>query len=136
MDPHPISLLFVIEDERMIRELLVDVLEDAGHRVEIATNGDDAIGILDRRAREFDAVITDIRLGSGPDGWAVARHARKLAPDLPIIYLTGDSAHEWSTHGVPGSQILHKPFSPFEVVKLVASVLTPRAEEGSPEMRG
>ena len=47
-------------------------------------------------------MLTDIRLGAGPDGWSVANRARELNPDMPLVYMSGDSAHQWTEHGVSG----------------------------------
>jgi DNA-binding response OmpR family regulator len=49
-------------------------------------------------------------LGCGPDGWRLARQARERRPDLPVLYVTGDSACDWSVQGVSGSAVLQKPF--------------------------
>jgi FixJ family two-component response regulator len=44
----------------------------------------------------LSAVVTDVRLGTGPSGWDVAHRARELVPTIPVIYMTGDSASLWS----------------------------------------
>ena len=69
------------------------------------------------------ALITDVRLGEGPDGWAVARYARKLKPGLPIIYFSGNSAHEWPSEGVPNSLYLQKPLTAPQIVKAVRGAI-------------
>jgi hypothetical protein len=38
-------------------------------------------------------MITNISLGVGADGWDVARRARELTPELPVVYMSGASAH-------------------------------------------
>jgi len=37
------------------------------------------------------------------DGWEVAKHAREIDPNSPIIYMTGAGADQWPSHGVPNS---------------------------------
>ena len=69
------------------------------------------------------ALITDIRMGEGPDGWEIARRARELNPRLPVIYMSGDSAADWSAQGVPGSIMLQKPFASAQIVTAVASLI-------------
>ena len=61
---------------------------------------------LDALRRESpDVLITDIRM-PGPDGWSLARHARALRPDMPVIYTTGDSAVDWPAHPIFGPMTL------------------------------
>ena len=57
------------------------------------------------------------------DGWDVARHAREGKPDMPVVYMTGDSADEWASKGVPNSILLTKPFAPAQLVTAVAQLL-------------
>lgn len=68
-------------------------------------------------------LITDVDLGGGPSGWDVARHAREILPDIPVIYITGGSADEWSAQGVPGSILVAKPFAPAQIISAIASLL-------------
>ncbi|KRB82834.1 hypothetical protein ASE00_12505 [Sphingomonas sp. Root710] len=98
-----------VEDEPLIRMLVAEDLEEAGYAVEMAASGSQAISILQQSASSFDAVITDIRLGDGPDGWQVAKVARGLNPALPVIYMTGDSAALAVAHAVPEGIVLQKP---------------------------
>jgi len=87
-----------------------DALEKAGFEVVTAEDGHAGAEALDRRLHEVSGLITDIRLGNGPDGWLLAARARTRRPDLPVLYVTGDSAPDWSRKGVPGSALLQKPF--------------------------
>ena len=68
--------------------------------------------------------MTDINLGGDKlSGWEVARHAREINPDFPVIYMSGDSAEEWASQGVPRSIMLAKPFAPAQLVTAVAQLL-------------
>ena len=68
--------------------------------------GKDAIAVLEQHDPKVSAVITDIRLGAGADGWDVARRDREINQSVPIIYISGDSAHEHASKGVPDSVML------------------------------
>jgi DNA-binding response OmpR family regulator len=57
------------------------------------------------------------------DGWEVARHARKIDPKFPIIYMTGASAEQWASRGVPNSILLEKPFAPAQIITAVSNLL-------------
>jgi DNA-binding response OmpR family regulator len=117
------QLLLLVEDEALIQNLLGNALVKAGYEVVVAGNGVKALEELALDANRFRGVITDIRLGSGPNGWAVAHRARALSPTIPVIYMSGDSGHEWSSQGVPNSVMLVKPFRMSEVVAAVSALI-------------
>jgi DNA-binding response OmpR family regulator len=104
--------VLLVEDEPLISLEVAGYLSDLGFPVLVAFNGADAIGVLESRISELIAILTDIRLGGGPNGWQVGRRARELEPAMPVFYMSGDSSPDWSTHGVSGSQMLAKPFEP------------------------
>jgi DNA-binding response OmpR family regulator len=68
-------------------------------------------------------VLTDIKIGGDLDGWDVARHARELKPEIPVIYISGDSTHEWPVKGVPGSVMVAKPFATAQIITAVSVLL-------------
>ncbi len=117
------KLLLLVEDEPLIALAMQDALESAGYRVLIAEDGLTGAAALADSMQEVSALITDIRLGGGPDGWRLAWQARAKRPTLPVLYVTGDSAHEWSSHGVPGSVLLQKPFAPTRVLAELTAIL-------------
>jgi CheY-like chemotaxis protein len=116
-------LLLLVEDEEMIVEVTQDALEEGGFSVLTALSGTEAIALLDARSADLTGLITDIRLGPGPDGWEVARHGRKLRPDLPVVYTTGDSGADWSAEGVPKSVVVQKPYAQAQIVSAIAGLL-------------
>jgi len=73
------SILFV-EDEDLIRELNAEELAEAGFELVVVESGDDALEALDNDAEPFCALVTDVNLGDGADGWDVGKRARELAP--------------------------------------------------------
>lgn len=119
----PKILLLLVEDEELIRMNLEEDLADADFEVVIATNGKEAMAALGANASRLRGVLTDIRLGRGPDGWEIARHARELMPDMPVIYISGDSAHEWPVRGVPNSVMVAKPFVAAQIITALATLL-------------
>jgi DNA-binding response OmpR family regulator len=120
----PSVLIFLVEDEEDIRQLLDDGLTDGGFAVTMASNGKEAIALLDQEGAEFGALITDVNLPGKITGWDVAKRARELNDDLPVIYITGGSAHDWASKGVPNSLLLTKPFAVAQVVTAVSQLIT------------
>jgi DNA-binding response OmpR family regulator len=112
-----------VEDEEAIRHLLEDTLEEAGFEMVMASDGDQALSELEADAERFRALVTDISLGRGPDGWEVARRARELKPDMAVVYMSGGSGHEWAAQGVPKSVLVPKPFAPVQIVTAVSNLL-------------
>ncbi|PBB88021.1 response regulator [Mesorhizobium sp. WSM3876] len=127
------GVILVVEDESII---LLDVehsLEEAGFKVIAAYRGGDAIRAFDRDPEKVAALVTDIRLGDGPDGWEVARHMRSVNPNLPVIYTSGDGAVDWPSRGVPNSVMIEKPFVMAQIVTGLATLLN-QASAGQPSM--
>ena len=116
-------LLLLVEDEVTVRIVLNEALEDAGYEVVLAENGRDALHILDRKGETLRGLITDVNLGNGPDGWDIARHARELDHDIPVVYMSGASAHDWASHGVPNSSIVAKPFALAQIIAAISNAI-------------
>jgi CheY-like chemotaxis protein len=112
-----------VEDEAIIREFLVMALEDAGFEVVAAENGAAALEALDHNTNPFCAIVTDIQLGAGPDGWEVARRGRQLNHLLPVVYLTGAGGADLSAKGVSNSRMITKPFNFDEVIQAVIALI-------------
>nr|WP_295661935.1 response regulator [Polymorphobacter sp.] len=120
--------LLLVDDEVMITDMLHDALEDAGFFVVTANNGDEATAILDDETRPVGGLITDINMGDTADGWSVARRARELNPEIPVVYMTGGVAHEWAVNGVPKSLLIGKPFATAQIITAIAGLLNAAAD--------
>jgi len=116
--------ILLVEDEALIEEILTAEFADTGFEVVAASDGHRAMAELDADATRFKAVVTDIRLGEGPDGWDVGRRARELVSDMSVVYVSGDSTHDWSSKGVPESVVILKPFAPTQLVTAVSTLIT------------
>ena len=81
----PASIL-VIDDETQLREMLVDALAQAGHRVESAADG--LSGLARFQSGAFDIVVTDLSLPER-SGLEVARAVKSLRPNTPVVLITG-----------------------------------------------
>jgi DNA-binding response OmpR family regulator len=105
----PIRVLFV-EDEYLIGEWIAQSLSEQGFAVEKVSNAADALDHIARAA--VDILLTDINLPGGMDGTALARRARELQPDLPVIYASARATLLRQEARVPGSLVLPKPYEP------------------------
>jgi len=81
----PVRVL-VVDDEPMIRQLLTDVLGDAGYTVDTVANGEEAI--LKLRDVRYDFIITDLMM-PGMSGIQVLETVKQLDPETEVIVMTG-----------------------------------------------
>jgi CheY-like chemotaxis protein len=125
-------LVLAVDDDALVLDLLQSSLEDGGFQVIAALGGDEAISALEmNRARDICAIVTDVNLGRGASGWEVGQRARELRPGLPVVYISGDSAHDWTSRGVPRSMLVQKPFAPAQLITAVATLIN--AQTAGPE---
>jgi CheY-like chemotaxis protein len=116
-------LVLYVEDEALIQELGVTALEEAGFSVHACLSGAEAVAALEDGALAFRVLVTDIDLHGLPNGWDVGRCAREHIPDLPVIYVSGGSSHEWTARGVPGSVLVAKPYAAAQLVVAVSNAM-------------
>ncbi|MBR1238390.1 response regulator [Bradyrhizobium sp. AUGA SZCCT0177] len=114
--------VLVVEDDQVIRDLVEEALSDGGFESAITPSGNEAITLL-KGDSKFRAVVTDIDLPGGLDGWEVARVAREIDPAMPVVYMTGTHGEEWASKGVPNSLLLAKPFALAQLVTAVSQLL-------------
>lgn len=112
--------VLVIDDEALIRMLLIDALEDVGYRTMEAGDGPEGLKILRSDAR-IDLLITDVGLPNGMNGRQVADAARELRPGLKVMFVTGyaENAVLGPDHLDPRMQVVTKPFDMGALTKRV-----------------
>jgi CheY-like chemotaxis protein len=101
--------VLLVEDDPLVRMTLVEGLADAGFEVLEAEDAESALRVLTRHP-EVALLMTDINL-PGADGFALARAARVLRPDLPVIYASGRLRAAEPGRALPDAPFLAKPFS-------------------------
>lgn len=128
MDARKAVQILLVEDEARTAKVLARMLREDGFRVEVTSDGAVAIGRLARPPLP-DLLIADVRLPH-VDGIAVARYARSLDPDMPIILTTSWAAQAIAAERdmTPRPTVFAKPY---EYPKLAAEierlVFSPRA---------
>jgi CheY-like chemotaxis protein len=115
------KILFA-EDDIVLNMATCESLEDMGITVRCVYSGPAAIEAI-ARLDDLTALLTDIDLGSGPDGFDVARYARKLYPRLPVVFVSGTMAAHHPANGVEGSAFVAKPFHQSQVIKALDQVI-------------
>jgi PAS domain S-box-containing protein len=107
--------VLVVEDEPVVRALILEVLQDLGYRTVEAADGPAGLKALESKER-IDLLVTDVGL-PGLNGRQLADHARTKRPDLKVLFITGyaESATTMSGFLLPGMEMIAKPF-PVEVL--------------------
>jgi PAS domain S-box-containing protein len=103
--------VLVVEDEFVVRELIVEVLKELGYSTLEAEDGPAALKILDSRQR-VDLVISDIGL-PGLNGRQIIDAARETRPALRVLFMTGYAENAAIAAGFlePGMSMITKPFA-------------------------
>jgi len=115
-------VIMVVEDDQSIQGIIEEALGDGGFEPAIAASGEEAVTLLKGSKGKYRALVTDINLKGRMDGWEVAKHAREIDPEFPIIYMTGQSADQWPSNGVPNSGLVTKRFAPAQLVTAVSQL--------------
>jgi DNA-binding response OmpR family regulator len=116
-------VILVVEDDQEVQIIVEDALIEGGFEPAIAPSGEEAITLLRGRKGTYCALVADVRLRGRIDGWEVAKQAREINPEFPIVYMTGACGAQWPSRGVPNSILLQKPFAPAQLVIAVSQLL-------------
>lgn len=116
--------LLVVEDEPVVRSVIVDMLRDEGYRVLEAVDGPSGLRVL-RETPNIDLLVTDIGL-PGMNGRQLADQAREARPDLKILFITGYSESVVMAKGflLPGMEMITKPFDLDHFLRRIRAMVT------------
>ncbi|MEP6959101.1 MAG: response regulator [Nitrospirota bacterium] len=117
--------ILIIEDEAVCRYNLRSILEQAGHTVVEASDGQE--GLTRWRRAPTDVVVTDVYMPS-QDGFEVLLALRKMSPKPKIICMSGGRGRDgldWApiARSLGADSLLHKPFDDEALVVAVQTVL-------------
>ena len=115
--------ILLVDDEELVRTGTAEMLAEMGHEIVQAGSGAAALGAI--RSQTFDILVTDYLMPS-MSGLELAREARKLRRDLPVLMITGfaDLADD---RGLDVSR-LAKPFHMDELARAIELEMTASAE--------
>ncbi len=128
------SRLLIVDDEPLVREIIVEQLKAEGYAAVAAADGPEALALLDA-GEEVDLIISDFSM-PGMDGLALVGEVQHRRPKLPAILLTGfaTNAAEIAVSGaVSGTfSLLRKPISGQHLAERVALMLEAASVARSP----
>jgi len=102
--------VLVVEDEAVVRGLVIDVLDELGYHALEAADGPAGLDII-RGKKRIDLLVTDIGL-PGLNGRQLADAARVIRPGLKVLFMTGYAENAAQAQGFlePGMAMVTKPF--------------------------
>ncbi|MGB3201035.1 MAG: PAS domain-containing protein [Nodosilinea sp.] len=116
--------ILLVEDDDLVRSYVQNQLEQLGYRVVEASSGLAALEILQQQP-EIDLLFTDVVMPGGMSGRELGDAARRLRPDLKILYTSGYSEQAIVHNGRldPGVKLLGKPYRRADLAQKVRNVL-------------
>ncbi len=104
--------VLVVDDEPLVRLLIVEVLEELGYAVIEAGDSASGLKLLQSGAR-IDLLVSDVGLPGGMNGRQMADAGRVSRPGLKVLFITGYAENAVLSHGHldHGMQVMTKPFS-------------------------
>ncbi len=106
--------ILLVEDERPVRELVANVLQNYGYKILQASSGIDAIGVSDEYKGKIDLLLTDLVMPGGINGRELAEKMWSAEPDLKVIFTSGYSSdivgRDFKLD--PELNFLQKPYNP------------------------
>ena len=119
--------ILVVDDEIIVRMLMVDLLEEAGHAVIEAHDGASALRALDD-AGAIDLLVTDVGLPGGMNGRQLANAVRAARPELGVLFVTGYADMQAAAKDAsdPNTGVVAKPFKGDELLRRVGELLSRR----------
>ena len=113
--------VLVVEDDDLVRAMASEMLVDLGYRVSTAANASDAIEFIESGA-PVEILFSDISMPGGQNGVDLARHAKKLRPDLKVLLSSGwANAKDGANFG--DFDLIDKPYDPSDLAARLAALL-------------
>jgi DNA-binding NtrC family response regulator len=117
------NCVLVVEDHPPLRELIENVLNDAGYNVITAADGNEALRIVDENENSIDLLLTDLTM-PGMTGTALVKQFQERSRKSPVVIMSGSDPGTAMVH--PGAHFLQKPFTSKSLLAIVLESLSDR----------
>ncbi len=115
--------VLVVDDEAALRTVLSSELHTEGYMVSTASDGDEAIDLL--QSHSFDLILLDIKMPR-VDGFQVLRYVKEKLPHIKVIMLTGfaDLKNAIESKKLGAEDFISKPYDLVDLLATIERVLT------------
>lgn len=119
--------ILLVEDSPEVSLSVREILASAGHTVEDAASGKEALKKL--KASRFDAIVSDIWMPE-MDGIALLKEIRGAGNEIPVVVISGGAPNAPLTYTAPlaatfgANMVVYKPFERAELLKAIDNVLS------------
>lgn len=116
--------ILVVEDDELVRNYVISQLEFMGYKVISASNGSEAMEIIQSDA-DIDLLFTDVVMPGGMSGRELSDKAQRIRPQLKVLFTSGYTENSIVHHGRldPGVMLLSKPYSRDELTTKIRKSL-------------
>jgi CheY-like chemotaxis protein len=115
----PFTIL-VVDDERDLREFMVEVLSSHGHRAFAAASAYHALQFV--AAEQVDLLVTDIAM-PGKTGVELAIEVKRLRPEVKVLFITGHAPRSTEQAAMRLGKTLFKPLRGSVIIREVTALL-------------
>src|SRR4051794_25504802 len=121
--------VLLVEDDAVVRLTLADFFEAAGLDFLEVSNAEEAMAIIDNPSQPISVLVTDLDLGPGDNGLALAAKARQRRPGLRVVYETGSAEMLAGRTLALWEHVFYKPFNPNALAATVSALSASRPTE-------
>lgn len=123
--------ILVVEDDDRVRDAVTEILSELGYQLRSASDGKAALDIIQRGA-PFDLILSDVVMPN-MNGPALAKAARAIVPEVPILFMTGYEANTILKNGEVDKSIelINKPFRQDQLARRIRSIIDRVKQEES-----
>lgn len=120
--------VLLVEDEKIVRNLVRNILQEKGYTVLEARNGDEALRVSGDHSGAIHLLVTDVIM-PGMNGRELAQRMMNSRGDVKVLYMSGYTENAISRHGFldPGVAFIQKPFTLATLTRKVREILDRRA---------
>lgn len=116
-------MILVVDDDDDVRDLIVGLLASEGYPVRAARSGEEGLAVI-KSDPSVVLLFTDIVMPGPIDGWRLAAEAKRLRPELRVLYTSGFNRDGPAERHVAGHGVLlPKPWRPHQLIAHIQDAL-------------
>jgi DNA-binding response OmpR family regulator len=115
--------VLLVEDDYLVRELICDDLAESGLSFVAVASAEDGLRAVNDNEPPPAVLVTDVNLGPGMDGIALAAEGRRRWPGVAVVVMTGNAGNLVQMPVDLRNECFLKPFNPLKLVAAVTSLM-------------